>query len=89
MIERVNETKLPYFMKTNTFPDLINIILKKHSLKTAIFAKVDKVFWDKPLFKFMAHNFFGFQLMSSRSDKMIIQNCPISQRCLAAKETGG
>lgn len=43
MIERVNETKLPYFMKTNTFPDLINIILKKHSLKTAIFAKVDKV----------------------------------------------
>lgn len=52
MIERVNETKLVYFMKenvlvykTNTFSDLINIILEKLSgtnLCCTIFPKVDK-----------------------------------------------
>lgn len=58
----------------------------------SIFPKVDKsqeYFGIRRLFTFMVCNFSGIQLISSRSDKMIMQNCPIRHHCPRAKKTGG
>lgn len=86
MIERLNETKRVYSIKVkasvnkkNTFSDLINIILKKLSGKPSVVSFLLKL--DKPRIDDISHLWSVISLgFSSRSDKMIIQNCAISHR---------
>lgn len=92
IIERVKHIKWVHYMKENI---LAHETLYKHSFRETtwkslcftIFPKLDKSPECLGICDF-SHVWFvislSFSLVSSKSDKMIMQNCPISHLCLWA-----